>query len=202
MLYFLSFATAFLIGAFPTGYLLARIVKKIDIREYGSGNVGATNVSRTLGKGPGIFVLAVDFAKGLLPVIIFSKLFFHNADNQWIAAWIGFAAVIGHVYNPFLGFKGGKGVATGAGAVCAVNPGIFLMAILMWLVIFAITKIVSISSLGSSIAMVISCLFYPMDLKVRIFFALMCLLAFWTHRSNISRLLKGEEQPLVKRPNK
>jgi glycerol-3-phosphate acyltransferase PlsY len=187
------FVGAFFLGAVPNGYLAGRLLKGIDIRQQGSGNVGATNVFRVLGKGPGLTVFALDFLKGALPVFLFTR-FFSVTDYPPLTAFAaGFCAVLGHMFTPFLGFKGGKGVATSAGALCAAFPLNFLAALCAWMVVFSVSRIVSVSSLSAVLVLLFSVLWSPQAAQTSAVFLGLVLVAFWTHRANIRRLIKGEE---------
>lgn len=187
----LYFFIAFAAGCIPFGYLLAKFLLKTDIRRHGSGNIGATNAFRVLGKGPGSAVFLLDFLKGCLPLLAYQIA--SGGMPHW-ALWVGLGAVLGHVFNPFLGFKGGKGVATGAGVVCAAYPALFLLALAVWLSSFFITRIVSLSSLLTVSALLALALFAALPKEALSFFALSFALLFWSHRQNILRLLKGEEK--------
>ena len=138
---------AFIFGSMPTAYWTARRLKGIDIRQHGSGNAGATNVTRVLGRGPGYFVFAIDFLKGFFPVFIYSHPNSLHSPNQEKMLLVGACAVLGHVFSPWLGFKGGKGVATGAGMLAAAVPVNFLIALISWVLLFLVTRTVSVSSL-------------------------------------------------------
>ena len=131
--------TTYLIGSIPFAYLYGKHIKKIDIREHGSKNVGATNALRVLGTKAGIIVLVLDILKGLLPVIFFSKWIGENY-SQFIPVLIGICAILGHTFTVFLKFKGGKGVATSAGVVLALDPIVCAIALLLFAIIVAITK--------------------------------------------------------------
>jgi acyl phosphate:glycerol-3-phosphate acyltransferase len=198
-LFFAFSVAAFLCGAFPTAYVLAKVWKKTDIREHGSGNVGATNAFRVMGKGGGMLVFAVDFLKGFLPVTAF-KIYSPGAPPD-LVLWVGAAAVLGHVFTPFLGFKGGKGIATGAGILTAAMPGLFLMAMPVFIVVFLATRMVSMASLSAVGAIVLIATYlrfvsHALNFKsVITLFAIFCLLV-WTHRTNISRILEGKEGKL------
>jgi acyl phosphate:glycerol-3-phosphate acyltransferase len=189
----LFFVAAFLLGALPNAYLAGKLLKGIDIRQHGSGNIGATNVFRVLGRGPGLAVFALDFLKGAIPAFLFSR-FFPEADP--LALWqlaAGMAAVLGHMFTPFLGFKGGKGVATGAGAIAASFPILFIVATAAWLVSFQFWKTVSLSSLLAASALFIMAMYtQPDPLTKRVFVGIL-LLVFWSHRANIQRLRQGTE---------
>lgn len=184
---------AFLFGSLPTAYLVAKKMKGIDIRQHGSGNVGATNAFRVLGKGPGSFVFAVDFLKGFLPVWLFIS---NSAPITYEPLIVGAFGILGHIFTPFLNFRGGKGVATGAGVLAASFPVFFLISFLTWVVVFLITKIVSISSVAAVIALsAISWFHAPMAFSTYVLTGL-SFFVIWTHRSNIRKLLKGEEKKI------
>ena len=191
-LYFYCIAVFFL-GAVPTAYLAGRLFKNIDIRRHGSGNVGATNAFRVLGKGPGALVFALDFFKGALPVLLFGVFFSPSDHSEFFRLMAGLVAVVGHVYTPLLGFKGGKGIATGAGVLCAGYPHLFLITLGVWLATFFISKIVSLSSLVAVSMLAISGFLTVQNVAVKPVFLGMTCLVFWTHRSNITRLIRGEE---------
>ena len=187
-----SFLAAFLCGSLPTAFLAGKL-KHVDIRRHGSGNVGATNAFRVLGKGYGIAVFLVDFLKGFLPAFLFPKVFWGEASVPALILWAGSAAILGHIFTPFLKFKGGKGVATGAGVVAALHPLLLLLMLFVWGAALLSTKIVSISSLISITFGVIGVLILKRPaLELGFFFALF-LLSLWTHRSNISRLFNKSE---------
>ena len=196
------FIAAFFLGAIPNAYLAGRLLKGIDIRQHGSGNVGATNVFRVLGKGPGSAVFALDFMKGALPVLLlpFFSAASHHPQLMRLAA--GLCAVLGHMFTPFLKFKGGKGVASGAGAVCAAFPWLFLVAFVAWVIVFYFSRIVSLSSLASVSALYAAAVYtHPADPWTRRVFLGMLILVFWSHRSNLRRLIKGDE-PSFSKTNK
>lgn len=190
----ISFALCFLVGAFPTAYLAGKLFRNTDIRQFGSGNVGATNAFRVLGKKIGAFVFAVDLAKGALPTWFMTRLVFPETIPVDWAVWAGLGAILGHIYTPFLGFKGGKGIATGSGVILAVYPVVYAIVSSVWALAFVITRVVSISSLIALVAMVITIFVFPMGAVSRTFFFTIFALGAWTHRSNISRLRKGEEK--------
>ncbi len=198
MRFTLLFLTAFLIGSFPTAYLISRYVKGIDIRQHGSGNVGATNVFRVVGKKYGLFVFVIDFLKGAVAVFLTWLLWSDPAAHSVLGLWIGLGSILGHVFSPFLGFKGGKGVATGAGVLLASFPIIFIYTLLTWVIIFVLTRTVSISSIIAVFSMTLFAYIMKLDHKVILFFLLAAFLFIWTHQSNIYRLWKGKEDKLIK----
>jgi glycerol-3-phosphate acyltransferase PlsY len=179
---------AFLLGSLPTAYWVVKYVKKIDIRQYGSGNVGATNAARVLGRGYGLVVLIIDFLKGLLPTLLALKW-----AGPYDAHWIGLAAILGHIFTPFLGFKGGKGIATGSGVLSIVFPPLFGICFIVWLLFFLLTKIASISSIIAVTSGLIVALILKYSMSAVCFLSVVFLLVLWTHRTNISRLISGKE---------
>lgn len=181
---------AYAIGSIPTGYWLGKAWHGIDIRKFGSGNLGATNVFRVLGKGPGIITLILDILKGLLPVMASHHMFPGMTEPALLS---GIAAIAGHATSPFVGFKGGKGVATSAGVFIALLPIPAMIAILVFVACLMITKIVSISSMSGAIAMAIAAAFLsPTRPLVWMTFAIAAFV-FWTHRANLRRLRAGTE---------
>ena len=194
----LLFLTAFLIGSFPTAYVISRLVKKIDIRQHGSGNAGATNVFRVLGKKYGFLVFLIDFLKGVAAVLLVFLIVRDPAVHPSTGLWIGLGAILGHVFTPFLGFKGGKGIATGAGVLFAAYPIIFIFTLLTWLLVFVLTKTVSISSIIAVFVTPILSYLMKLEREPTVFFVVITLLFTWTHRSNILRIMRGEETKLIK----
>ncbi|MCG3176093.1 MAG: Glycerol-3-phosphate acyltransferase [Candidatus Omnitrophica bacterium] len=188
---------AFLIGGIPTAYLAGRWCRGVDVRQHGSGNVGATNAVRVLGKKIGIAVFVVDLLKGALPVLCLQELALGavsiGGDRALARILLALCAVAGHVFTPFLGFKGGKGVATGAGALLAGFPGLFGICALVWVLVYAPTRVVSISSLAGLAALAVAGLWTDYSGPVKGLFFLIFVFLTWTHRSNISRLIRGEE---------
>ena len=191
----LFFLGAFMTGSIPNAYLAGRLLKKIDIREHGSGNVGATNVFRVLGRGPGLAVFFLDFIKGALPVLAYLAAFSQfEPHRDLMALLVGLFAVLGHMFTPFLGFKGGKGVATGSGVICATLPILFLVTLTVWLVTFFLSRIVSLSSILAVFALFIGGLITPPhSQEVRLVLLGMFILLLWSHRSNIKKLIEGRE---------
>ena len=146
--YFIVPAAAYLIGAIPFGYLIGRL-HGIDIRKVGSGNIGATNVTRTVGKIQGKICFLLDFLKGALPVALVNSVFMQDTANLALAA--GLAVILGHIFPIYLKFRGGKGVATAAGVALALAPYPLLCALLVWLVTFLTTRYVSLSKCSACI---------------------------------------------------
>lgn len=191
----------YFIGSIPTGYLVAR-ARGVDIRSVGSGNIGATNVFRVLGKPAGVFVLLADAAKGwigarLLPVWISAWLGMEastgSSSLEWLMIAGGFAAVLGHNYTCWLRFKGGKGIATSAGVLLGWFPWAMWLALGVWLVTFAATRYVSVASIMAAVCLP----FIVWQLKLSGRFiaiaAVMSALAIYKHKANIQRLRNGTE---------
>ena len=195
--FFLLIVLAFLAGSIPTAFLAGKITRGIDIRQHGSGNSGATNAFRVLGQKIGTLVFLIDFLKGFLPVFFLSRFAsWTGMDIKEIGLLVGLAAILGHVFTPFLGFKGGKGIATGGGVLCGVFPLLFLIVFVSWVFVFSFTRIVSISSLLSMAVLVAASFILRVGPKITLFFTCMFLFTVWTHRANISRLLKGTENKI------
>jgi len=198
---------AYVIGSLPTGYIVGRL-RGIDIRKVGSGNVGATNVTRVLGKKFGYPVFVVDFCKGLAPVFLASMIAqrcgLPPVASDICIALGGIFSVVGHSYPVWLGFKGGKGVATSLGAIFGINWIAALIMCAAWIVTFKITRYVSVASIAAAIALpiaMITLLFlHNLRSPVLIYFSL-CLatIVVVRHRSNISRLFSGTEPRYAKK---
>jgi acyl phosphate:glycerol-3-phosphate acyltransferase len=192
---------AYLIGSFPTGYIAGRL-RGIDVRKVGSGNVGATNVTRVLGKRFGYPVFLVDFLKGLVPVLL-ARAIAHRCQLDPIAtdlcvALAGVFSVGGHSYPVWLGFKGGKGVATSLGVIFGINWIAALIMCAVWIVIFKTTRYVSVASIAAAIGLPVamSTLLFLHELRsaVLVYFSLfLAAIIVIRHRSNVSRLLSGTE---------
>lgn len=181
---------AYLVGAIPFGYLVAKYLAGIDVRAEGSGNIGATNVARTAGKGLGLLTLGLDAAKGATPPLFAAMAL--QLSTPWVVG-AGLAAVLGHVFPVYLRFKGGKGVATAAGAFLAIAPLSTLVAVGVFGLVFAAFKVVSLGSLAASLALVVSTTFLDRRPEVIGLAALVATLVFVRHRANIRRLWRGEE---------
>ena len=195
---------SYLLGSIPTGFLVAK-AKGVDIRSVGSGNIGATNVFRILGKPAGVFVLSVDALKGYLAVWL-SRGFFHGVELHTgvplqFAVVAGIAAVAGHNYTCWLKFKGGKGIATTAGVFAALAPAAFGIALATWLVVFAASRYVSLASIVAAVALPLAVwLTGNGGLLIGVSAALGAL-AIYKHKANIERLLAGTENRIgAKKP--
>lgn len=186
----ISVAFGYLLGAIPFGLLIARWVAGVDIRELGSGNIGATNVYRTVGKAAGAAVFTLDVAKGAVPPILARYL---GLGVPW-QVLAGIAAVAGHSASPFLRMHGGKGGATGYGVVIGVMPAVAWSTPVVWGLVVAVTGYVSLATmLGAGSLVPAAVLGYPGDHYRLGFSILVAVFIVFTHRSNIGRLLSGTE---------
>lgn len=196
MLLTTSLVLCYLIGSIPTSYLFAKALKGIDIRQFGSGNVGATNTYRVVGKLPGLLVLIIDILKGLICVALVAKLFLRLGVTIEPAAYgmiLGFTAIVGHIWSVFLGFKGGKGVATSAGVFIGVAPDVFLWGLLVWVAVFAWKRYVSLASIATAAAVPVIFSILSRPASYVIFGSLICAVTVYKHYPNIKRLVRGEE---------
>lgn len=190
---FAIIAAAYLIGSIPTGYWLGKWWKGIDIRQHGSGNPGATNVFRVLGKVPGILTLSIDALKGALPVLG-AQRFFPNSTIVPLAT--GLAAIAGHTASVFLAFRGGKGVATSAGVFAALLPVPFGAALAAFILCLAVSRRVSLSSIVSSMTLAVVSFLTPTPKGSAYATATVACFVIWKHRSNLKRLCAGTEPPI------
>ena len=177
-------------GSIPTGVLLAGRAG-IDLREEGSGNVGATNVARTAGTGLGVLTLIGDLLKGLVPVLLARTLDF----DLTVVAAVAVAAIIGHVFPIFLQFQGGKGVATGFGVLLGLAPSASLIALAVFVTAVAVTRIVSIGSMAAASSAPLAVFLFGYPTPIVTAATVIGVLILWRHRDNFSRLLAGTEEP-------
>jgi glycerol-3-phosphate acyltransferase PlsY len=192
---------AYLLGSIPSGFLVAQ-ARGVDIRKVGSGNIGATNVVRTLGKGPGILVLLMDALKGWLSVAALPRvvlaLLAPSLSQEPLALETmqiigGICAILGHNYTCWLQFKGGKGIATSAGVLLALVPWALLIILTIWFVLFSTTRYVSLASIAASAALPVASWLTHESLTKVIVTGAMGALAIYKHKGNIQRLLEGTE---------
>lgn len=189
----ISVLLGYLIGSISFSYLIAKKIMKIDIRKHGSGNAGATNTLRVLGIGPAISVLLLDTAKGIVAVLIGVWL----SDANWVPFAAGMAAIIGHNWPIYYGFRGGKGVATTIGVFATLVFPAALIAGIVAIVTIAITRYVSLGSILFMVITPILTLFigsYPLDYTILA--SIIAILAIWRHRANIKRLVQGSESKI------
>ena len=210
---------AYLVGSIPFGFLIGKLYD-IDIRTVGSKNIGATNVTRTVGKTAGKVCFFLDFIKGALPVLAVQFYGGKFIENQpaWLVLVVMAAAIVGHMFPVFLNFKGGKGVSTAAGAIMALAPFPLLIALVVWVVVFFVSRYVSLASISAAAVLpIVAWVSYLAEADfgklggiplvsnsplILIFLTLVAILAIVRHRSNIQRLLNGTENRFGKKTEK
>lgn len=210
-----SLLAAYFIGSFPFGFWIAKL-KGIDIRDHGSGNIGATNVFRNLGVKFGILVLILDISKGFIPVLFGSAIILKEIPKETldresleglIHVSLAIATIIGHNYTFWLGFKGGKGIATSAGALIIFLPEVLLGSVIIWIFVFFTSRYVALASIAAALSLPI--LTYSLDHNylfpdinsskpVLLFGIIAGLMAVWRHKSNIRRIISGKEEKFKK----
>jgi glycerol-3-phosphate acyltransferase PlsY len=183
---------SYLLGAVPTSYLAARLFRGIDLREHGSRNLGATNLYRVLGWRYAVPVGLLDAAKGLVPVLVFAP---RVSSSELFALICGLVAVVGHVFSVFVGFKGGKGVATAAGVMLGLTPVALGVAVVVWAALVYLTGYVSVGSIAAAAIFPLAVyLLEPPDQPAMLWLDIAVAAAIvWFHRGNIQRLFKGTE---------
>jgi acyl phosphate:glycerol-3-phosphate acyltransferase len=189
---------SYLLGAIPTSHLVSRGFAKIDLREHGSGNLGATNLYRVLGWKYAIPVALFDIAKGVIPVVVFAP---QASDSELFALACGVAAIVGHVFSVFVRFKGGKGVATAAGVMLGLTPLALGVAAIVWAVVLLLTGYVSLASIAAAVVLpfAVYLLENPKTPELLWIDALVAAGVILLHRRNIQRLLKGTENRFGRR---
>ena len=204
--YIVTALVAYLLGSIPTGFLVAK-ARGIDIRTVGSGNIGATNAFRILGRPAGIFVLLADALKGFLACWFVGRLVHQllagsSQDDELLKIIGGVSAILGHNYTCWLKFKGGKGIATSAGVTLALIPEAMALALGAWLLLFLLTRYVSVGSLASAIALPLAAWGRHYSNRLILIAAVLGVLAIYKHRANIQRLIKGTESRVGKKKKK
>jgi len=196
---------SYLIGSIPTAYIFGRLLKGIDIRNFGSGNVGTTNALRVLGRWPGIAVLAFDILKGFIPVVFLGNFLSPQINYMPQEVWriiLGLGSIAGHSWTVFLNFKGGKGIATSFGVLLGLAikiPGlkiILVLLILSWFLIFILTRIVSLASILCAVLLPVYMLLFRQTLTLTISSLILSIFVILRHRSNLQRLWLGKEPRL------
>jgi len=193
---------SYLVGSIPTSIIVGKILRGIDIREYGSGNAGATNTFRVLGWKAGVFVIAVDIGKGVFATLVISKLNLTGVPllaSTLLQIIAGVSAVCGHIWTVFAGFRGGKGVSTAAGMIIALYPIAFLICIAIFTIVLFTTRYVSVSSMIAAVSLPIVFVVLqqighqPVSSPLLVLSLIIAGLIIFTHRANIRRLLNGTE---------
>ncbi len=208
LLLILGVVFSYLLGSIPTGYIAGKVLKGVDLRKVGSGNPGTTNVYRSLGLIPAIIVFGVDMSKGLLPVLFFPGLFMRTGSDDpalilTYQIFLGLMAIAGHVWSIFLSFRGGKGVGTAFGVFLGLSPVASLMSLAVWTLVVLAVGIVSLGSLSAALSFPIFLVVVESDIfgeKIPLFLfgSIITILVVYTHRSNILRLVRGEEKSFKK----
>ena len=195
--YLTTVLVAYLLGSIPTGFLVAK-AKGIDIRSVGSGNIGATNVLRILGKPAGVFVLVADGLKGFaapawMSDVLIQSFGVKTSDGEFLRIAAGLMVVLGHNYTCWLKFKGGKGIATSAGVLAALVPWALIIILSIWVVVFAASRYVSLASIAASFALPFATWLTRGSRTMLVVTSAMAILAIYKHKENIRRLLNGTE---------
>ena len=194
--YIVTALVAYLLGSIPTGFLVAK-ARGVDIRTVGSGNIGATNAFRVLGKGLGIFVLLMDALKGWIAVIVGAALVDAvlpgGPQLEYLRITAGITAILGHNFTCWLHFKGGKGIATSAGVLIALVPWALAIILSIFIILFLLTRYVSVGSIAASFSLPFATWFTTKDIGLTAVTGAMGALAILKHRKNIQRLLNGTE---------
>jgi glycerol-3-phosphate acyltransferase PlsY len=197
---------SYLLGSFPTAILASRLIMKDDIRKHGSGNAGATNVFRVMGWKPALIVVLVDIGKGTAAVLLISRIAAGAPlEMPLVRMLAGVAAIAGHIWTVFAGFKGGKGVGTAFGVLVALAPLASIVTLVIWVILVLTTRIVSVGSLAAGVVFPMTLLIqrFLFDLEIHSAYLFLGIglgvLIFITHRTNIRRLLRGEENRFGKR---
>lgn len=194
-----AFVAAYLLGSLPTSFIMGKLLMKIDIREHGSGNVGATNALRVLGTKIGIITLLIDIGKGILAVIL-GKILVPQPTNLLLIGF-GLFAILGHIFTIFLKFKGGKGVATSAGVFIALIPVPVAITLVVFIITVSLSKYVSLGSITAALTLFLVELYVNIrhgfaDLEYLIFVFVIAAFIIIRHKSNIKRLIAGNENKL------
>ena len=200
----LALLPAYLLGSVPFGWIFVRVLHRKDLRNEGSGNIGATNAMRVLGKPLGVVCFLLDFGKGYLPVLLFADWL--SSDPELLPILrvsCGAAAVAGHVWPLYLGFRGGKAVATGCGGIVAIDPMIFLISGLLWVLVLVTTRFVGLASMVMGISWPILASWRAPDhdygSELAVATGALAVLILWRHRANIGRMLNGTESRIGKK---
>jgi len=209
MMLFPAALFSYVLGSIPTGYIAGKLLGGVDLRNVGSGNMGTTNVYRSLGWAPALIVFAVDVSKGLLPVVFLPGLLMKSGADDFVflltcQILLGLMAIAGHIWSVFLSFKGGKGVGTAFGVFLGLAPYASLLSLAVWGAIVLPTGIVSLASLSAAVSFPVFLLFtrseiFGREMSLLIFGSLIAILVIITHRSNILRLIRGEETSFKKK---
>jgi acyl phosphate:glycerol-3-phosphate acyltransferase len=193
-------SACYLCGSIPTAYIFGRLIKGIDIRKVGSGNVGASNAMRLLGKGWGITILLIDALKGLIPLLLLIRVLLKEDPQLMRYAMTGaLSAMVGHVFPVWLAFRGGKGVATGLGVMVALVPLTVAVTLPVFILTVALTRIISLGSIMAALALPGAFFIdhnLSADRELFAFVVIACIFVIYKHKTNIKRIISGEENRL------
>ena len=193
---------SYLLGAIPFALVVGKVFFNTDVRQHGSGNPGATNTLRVLGAKAGLSVLLLDIGKGVAAVLLAKYLSSGSLPLQDRMTIAGALAVAGHIFSPFLAFKGGKGVATTTGVICSLHPTLAIWVVATFIAVLYASKYVSLASITSAFVFTILMLFWHSDSLIEIFFAIgITLLIVIKHKENIIRLIRGKENRFTLKKN-
>lgn len=191
----------YLIGSFPTSYLVAKYKKGVDIRTVGSGNAGATNVLRSVGKLPALITLIVDVLKGIIAVAVIAPITYKGLEDvlrkDFYFGFLAFLVIAGHIWPVFLKFRGGKGVATTLGVAIGLLPIALVPSLIIWVIVFILTSYVSLASIMALLVFPISVTLIDYSFYTVLFSVIICGMGIYKHKENIKRLVKGEENKTV-----
>jgi acyl phosphate:glycerol-3-phosphate acyltransferase len=199
----IAMVVSYLFGSFPTAYIFGKYMRGIDIRKHGSGNMGATNVFRVLGKGPGVMVLMIDIIKGVIPLTLVANFMMVTQVTDFLI--LAVAAVCGHNWTIFLGFKGGKGIATSCGVLIglAIQVVVFRLVLawvlVVWMLTFFVTAMVSAASIVAAVVLPVLMALTGQDVILTLLGVIFCVFVVLRHRANLRRILQGQE-PVVPLP--
>lgn len=197
--------TSYLFGSIPTAYIFGRLLKGIDIRRFGSGNVGATNAFRVLGRGTGVVVLLLDILKGFITVSLLGNLIYSHSQvlaEEPLRILLGVSCVCGHNWTLFLNFKGGKGIAATFGVLIGLSlkisglKYILILTILTWIIVFVVSRIISISSVAAAIALPVFVISFRESGTLKLLSIVLCCLVILRHWPNLKRFSQGKEPRL------
>lgn len=191
----------YLLGSIPTAFIFGKLLRRIDIRKHGSGNVGATNVLRVIGILPAIFVLAIDMGKGMIGVTLLADM---GGISQIVSRFLlGLSVICGHNWSIFLKFGGGKGIATSAGVLLGLGLRIkglgviFVVCFLIWLIIVSLTRYVALGSISAALSLPLTSIIFSQPIEIILFMAILSLLVVYRHKSNIRGLITGREKKIT-----
>lgn len=202
LMFFAAGVIAYVVGSIPTAYWVGKCKKGIDIRQHGSGNVGATNAFRVMGKLTGLGVLLADVAKGAFSVALLPALLnsLRASTSAWGISLLGMLAIVGHIWTPFLKFKGGKGVATSLGVFLVLDPFSTALAVAVWGLSLALSRYVSVSSILAAVTLPVAMVFQLRPFPIILISSITCLIICYRHKPNLQRLLLGTEKKIGKSP--